>query len=213
MQEDQKYDILKQEYISIRAEIIQSISYQHQILLGGYGATGVYFSYVLSKTTGETDYFPALIAIPFILLGMTSLWIVECNRMVRASYYIGRILWRALRKTVETCDDEHWRHAEWENWIRSPSGVASQFRERQHRSQCFVVLRGPLVLSLISAAVAIFHTYAKDPRLTFMPVGCTLIAGWLWWLVRRDLHEISDLGATPIPDSPTDGSPRSPEGR
>jgi hypothetical protein len=204
MSSEQRYDILKQEYIALRAEILQSISYQHQILLGGYGASGIYLSYILTKTSKESDYFPALILIPFILYGMTSLWVVECNRMVRASYYIGRVLWRAIRKTVEDSSDEYWHHAEWENWIRSKAGTASLFRERQHRAQSLVVFKGPVVLSLVAALVSIASTLRQDWILTMLPLGCAVTAGWLWWKVRRDLDGISDLGSSPIPDFPVD---------
>lgn len=205
MSNDLRFDLLKQEYGALRSEIIQSISYQHQILLGGYGATGVYLGYLVGK---PAEYLPVLIVVPFILLGMASLWIVECNRMVRASYYIGRVLWRALRKCVDECDDAHWLCAEWEHWIRSTSGAASSFRLRQHRAQSVVVLRGPVALSLLSAGVAVYRGWKVGSSLGIALAIAGLVSLWLWWRIHCDLLEISDLGATSFHDSPIDESER-----
>lgn len=201
MPDNLRFELLKLEYAALRAEIVQSISYQHQILLGGYGTTGVFFGYIIGK---PVEYLPALIAVPFILIGMASLWIVECNRMVRASYYIGRILWRALRGTVPPSDDKHWLSTEWEHWIRSKVGDASEFRQRQHRSQSVVVLRGPVVLSILSAGFAIYRGWKLDHYLGMTLAIAGLFAAWLWWRIRCELREISDLGATSFSDSPTD---------
>lgn len=202
MPDNLRFDLLKLEYGALRAEILQSISYQHQILLGGYAATGVFMGFLIGKPPA---YLPAFIAIPFILLGMASLWIVECNRMVRASYYIGRILWRALRKSVEASDDKHWLAAEWEHWIRSQgAGAASDFRSRQHRSQSVVVLRGPVALTLLSAGFAAVCGWDMNRGFGVALAAAGVFACWLWWRVRCDLRQISDLGASLFPDSPTD---------
>ena len=147
MPEDSAFETMKLEYIALRQEILQSISYQHQILLAGYGATGVFAGYVVVKPF-PASYLAALIIIPFILLGMASLWIVECNRMVRASYYIGRILWPCLRdECTSKPRNQHLQEVGWECWIRSKNkkDEASRFRERQHRSQCIVVFLGSRV--------------------------------------------------------------------
>lgn len=225
MSDDRPFELLKLEYAAIRAEILQSISYQHQILLAGYGATGVFTSYILAKSAvpPSVNYIPALILVPFILLGMASLWIVECNRMVRASYYIGAILWRCMR---EGCAPpiERWECAEWECWIRSKEQtgsrtnlsdfriqqhrVASAFRARQDRSQKIVVLWGPLFLSCVASGVAIWDAWRTAPSVP-VPIFSThtlatiLIAAsagstGIWWRVWKDLKGISDLEATPI---------------
>lgn len=204
------FEKMKLEYTALRTEIVQSISYQHQILLAGYGATGAFVSYVVGKSPSPN--LPALIIVPFILLGMTSLWIVECNRMVRASYYIGRILWRCLREEpMSWPSNDHWQNAEWECWIRSKTGVASRFRERQHRWQCMVVLWGPLFLTVVASAVATYgaftsaelHTLLKG-SIPWVFIGLGIMAIVFWLRVRVDLRDISDLGETQIPDSPVD---------
>ncbi|MEQ1842814.1 MAG: hypothetical protein ABL994_20635, partial [Verrucomicrobiales bacterium] len=202
-------DLLKLEYAALRAEILQSISYQHQILLGGYGATGVYCGYILGK---PVEYLPALIAVPFILLGMASLWIVECNRMVRASYYIGSILWPALRATIDASDDPHYSAAGWEGWIRTAPGAPAQFRLRQHHAQAVVVFRGPLVLSASAAAIAVYqsyflHLHASQWEVWICYSLATLIA-LLWLRIGLDLRQISDLGASKFPPTPIDSAPK-----
>lgn len=99
--DDYTIDILKEEYSALRTEIVQSISKQHQITLSGYGLTAVLVGYVLQANNQPWEMF---VVIPFILIAMTSLWTVECNRMVRASYYIGYILWPSL-KTLANIPD------------------------------------------------------------------------------------------------------------
>jgi hypothetical protein len=228
MSEDRRFETMKMEYVALRAEILQSISYQHQILLAGYGATGVFISYV--AISSRPFYLPALIFVPFILLGMASLWIVECNRMVRASYYIGRILWRGLRAESEPRDG-CWRDAEWECWIRCTAPpksrtdrnpiesrsdeirrVASEFRDRQHRSQKIVVFEGPAALSAAAALIALLDASYRQqatPLELFMPwalCGLILLATWLWSRIYFDLKGISDLGETRIPAADADGT-------
>ena len=204
------FEKMKLEYTALRTEIVQSISYQHQILLAGYGATGAFVSYVVGKSPSPN--LPALIIVPFILLGMTSLWIVECNRMVRASYYIGRILWRCLREEpMEWPRNDHWQSAEWECWIRSKTGVASRFRERQHRSQCMVVLWGPLFLTVVASAAATYGAFTSAELNTLLKgsipwviIGLGITAIVFWLRIHMDLREISDVGEIQIPDSPVD---------
>lgn len=213
MIDSNRFQLLSLEYTALRAEIVQAISYQHQILLAGYGATGAYFSYVLAKLP-DTASLVALVAVPFILLGMTSLWAVECNRMVRASYYIARILWRALRKEVAPEPESlaHWEAAEWEVWIRASDSrsVASSFRVRQHRAQSIVVFWGPFLFSVLASIGAMLGAW--QVRFELLPVSVVriavglmvLFAAALWIPIYSDLRVISDLGKSPIPDEPLD---------
>jgi hypothetical protein len=199
---------MKLEYVALRAEILQSISYQHQILLAGYGASGAFVSYVAVKSAAPS-FIPALIIVPFILLGMASLWIVECNRMVRAGYYIGRELWQCFREDLKSPGQSE-LNAGWECWIRLKDGDASHFRERQHRSQCLVVLWGPVFLSAVASIVAILDAFLDPPKSDLQPflpwilLGFALLAGALWRRIYQDLRPISDLGETPISDTRKD---------
>lgn len=194
MPDTQRQQLMLAEYSALRAEIIQSISYQHQILLAGYGAAGGFAGYILTK---PDESLPALIAVPYILLGMSLLWTVECNRMVRASYYIGEVLWRALRASVEPSTEPQWLIAEWEHWIRGSRGMASTFRHRQHRSQSVVVLWAPLILTLVLAAVTITSRWTHDRTVSYYLIAASMLAVLLWIRVGRDLPGISDLGASP----------------
>ena len=116
-------DILKEEYNALRTEICQSIAKQHEITLAGYGLASAAFGYVIGSNTVD---WKSLAVIPLVLLAMTSLWSVECNRMVRASYYIGYILWPALCKIAQA-----YNNVGWETWIRIKSGQEGDFRWRQ----------------------------------------------------------------------------------
>jgi hypothetical protein len=201
-QDERSFEILKLEYVALRAEIIQSISYQHQILLAGYGATGAFVGFVVTKGSSP-GYFSALIIPPFILLGMSSLWAVECNRMVRASYYIGRILWRGLR---DGAGDP--RALDWECWIRSKTGAASRFRERQHKTQMRVVFWGPLFLSTLTSALSIVDAFTTPPPvpglqpiLPSILIALALIVGVLWWRIRLEIRPVSDLAVEQVPNA------------
>ncbi len=207
MPEDSAFETMKLEYIALRQEILQSISYQHQILLAGYGATGVFAGYVVVKPF-PASYLAALIIIPFILLGMASLWIVECNRMVRASYYIGRILWPCLRdECTSKPRNQHLQEVGWECWIRSKNkkDEASRFRERQHRSQCIVVFWAPVFLSTVTSIVAVLDAFWIPQKLTvpqrvlpWVLLCLALFAAGLWMRMHSDVTAISDLGETQI---------------
>jgi hypothetical protein len=205
------YDLLKQEYLSLREEISHSIGYQHKILIYGYAGAGLLFGYVGGvKGAGWL----ALVIIPFILTGMVALWVVECNRMVRASYYIGEVLWPAMRACVPGAIPE----AGWEDWIRRTEGKPSEFRERQHVTQRFVVVILPTVLSLLSiltAAVMTFvpeslkqGTFKPDDRMyVLLPVAAlSVIALMLWRGIHIHIADVSNLGKSPIQNRPAKAS-------
>lgn len=189
-------EILLAEYQSLRAEILQSISKQHQILLGGYGLALTTFGYSLG-TRGNS----VLIAIPIIFLAMSALWLVECNRVVRASYYIACILWPEIRKAA----DDYVGPAGWEDWIRLRPGDESRldrklvheheishaddFRTRQSAYQKMVVVWLPSLPS----ALAILGTVATQEPIPAVVVSVAI--GAVWFRVHRAFNAISDRGA------------------
>lgn len=193
MSDDLRFDLLKQEYNALRGEILQSISYQHQILLGGYAAAGAFFSYLVST---KSDYLIALIGIPFLFIGMTALWIVECNRMVRASYYIGHVLWPAMQKCIPVCNETSWLSVEWEVWIRRKTGTEAKFRVRQDVAQLTVVLYTPALLSVIAFICA--WSAAVDCRMKVSIALMGLLSVLAWCYVGSQARHVSDLGKSEI---------------
>src|SRR5262245_51983182 len=125
---DTPFDLLKEEYVSLRSEIAQSITFQHRILIAGYGASGAIIGILAS--TSHLSWI-GLMVIPFVFLAMIAVWTVECNRMVRASYYIGAVLWPDLCSSVG-----YHGTADWERWIRGPEGTpGGSFGDTQDRQQ------------------------------------------------------------------------------
>jgi hypothetical protein len=179
-----------EEYKALRAEICQSIAKQHQILLSGYGLTAAAVGYLIG--TAGTDW-RGFAVVPMPLLAMTALWAVECNRMVRASYYIGFKLWPTLAEGNDG----------WEQWIRLRGDHPGEFRRRQDVLQQIVVVIIPVCLSTGSMIIAISSTVSEAEWLIGLSVFSVLLLGaWCW--VYSHIRTVSDLaGITPSIDAPS----------
>ena len=179
-----EFDLLKEEYIALRSEILQSISKQHQITLGGYALTGAIFGYILGadKIAIET-----ILVIPIVLIAMTSLWTVECNRNIRASYFIGYVLWPALKFIVNASQETGW-----ETWIRLREGNASEFRVRHHTLQLFVIVFVPFLISSFSMILVIIYIWNKYfPLIIILCITIIII----WIVLGWHVYRVSDLSA------------------
>jgi hypothetical protein len=175
--------LLRDEYVALRTEICQSITQQHHILLSGYAAAAAALGFSLRKDgIGEV----ALLAIPAAMLSMTALWIVECNRMVRASYYIGYKLWPELWRALGRVPGTGW-----ETWIRDEG----KFRRRQHWFQLIVVCFAPAGFSLLSI-YAFWRNGKPQMHELVVIVIYAVIAIILWAFFYFELHNITDLGAS-----------------
>ena len=178
------FDMNKELFVALRAEICQSISKQHQIALGGYGLSAAIFGYIVSMSCPRWE---SLVVIPFVLLSMTSLWTVECNRMVRAGYFIGYFLWPALKDATHVTSNTNW-----ETWIRSDNQHAKNFRRIQHHLQIFVVVVVPLVASVIALGIASYVLWKTSPYLfVFLALSCVC----LWIYVVSAVRKVSNLRA------------------
>jgi hypothetical protein len=180
-------DILREEYLALRAEICQSITYQHQILLGGYGLAATVVGAIAASVPLDNR---ALIVIPIVLLGMSSLWAVECNRMVRASYYIADVLWPRLCK-LTNCPGE----SGWETWIRAEDYEAGRFRRRQDILQQAVTITIPILFS-IGATVGAATGHEPIPWIVATLILGLVVQVPFWILVRTQIRAISDLRAS-----------------
>ena len=179
------FELLKEEFIALRSEICQSISKQHHITLSGYGVTAATFGYLAGM---KNSFWEGLFIIPFILLAMSSLWTVECNRMVRAGYYIGCILWPELKSSVS-----YNGRADWEAWIRKSENVPQKFGAVQHYMQMYVVVYVPILISLVSMIVASKCFWEKSRILTAI-VWLVLFILWLFLFIRiRKITNLSEI--------------------
>ncbi len=197
MNSEPKHDIFElceMEYASLRQEICQSIELQHRILLAGYAAAGLVFGY--ASAVKEGPFWPTLICIPYILLGMTALWIVECNRMVRASFYICSNLWPTLTKghKIPIADFG------WERWIRNEQTDPHRFCARQHEAQFIVAVGLPLVLSGISIVIAAYAAHLKNMHYGLF-LGAGFVAFCFWPQILKHFFAISKLSNTQHPES------------
>ena len=190
--EDQQksFDLFSAEYSALRDEICQSIGLQHRILLTGYAATAAIFGYVAAM---KPPFWPALICIPFILLAMTSLWAVECNRMVRASSYIQTVLWPALRIIALVPESSA---VGWEAWIRSTEKSPGGFSRRQDHSQRFVVSFVPLAITIICVIASSYSAWGTDIRLAWVVIATGVLAFGLWIPTVIRVRGVSNLQLT-----------------
>ena len=170
-------DWCREEYLALRSEILQSISKQHQILLTGYGLAATLTGILIKDDSA------AIAAVPFALVAMTALWAVECNRMVRASYYIAAQLWPARQG--------------WETWIREIKGDASDFRENQHWLQLIVTVFIPIGATIcvgVAASPKLIAALPNDVSVAVLVVYWVIIAAF-WTLLARPIRRVSNLAA------------------
>ena len=194
-----------EEYKALRAEITQSIAKQHQILLAGYGLSATIFGYVIGKSTDLKFAEPiwgSLATVPFVFLAMAALWTVETNRMVRASYYIGYVLWPIIKRELEMSDP-----IGWETWIRQMDNngrkpedrlgslhadQASSFRRMQHILQSCVAFYIPVGASCVTLGVANQALWTLSPSL---PTSLWVLILIVWTLLFTQLRKVTNLAA------------------
>lgn len=129
----------------------------------------------------------ALFVVPVILTAMVALWAVECNRMVRASFYIATELWDRIRND-ESRDDG------WETWIRRSDGIEGRFRKRQHHLQKIVTLYLPCGLTAVGFLLSLISNRAD--LAWFLPIlALALLVFVIWVYLLLEIPKISDLGS------------------
>ena len=135
-------DIVLEEYKALRTEIAQSIVKQHWIVVGGYALAGTIAAAIMKESKPNLN---GLLLIPLVFLSSTSLWLVEANRMVRASYFIAYVQWRRLQELADgnAIDD----YDGWEHWIRDSAAPNKYFCWLQDVFQRLAVVAIPGAIS------------------------------------------------------------------
>lgn len=173
------------EYSALRTEITQSIAKQHSIAMGGYGLAAAMAGHLVTNNA-----WAGLVVIPMIFTAMISLWAVECNRMVRASYYLAYESWKQLKIEIVALEG----FGGWESWIRENSGDAGEFKNMQNMFQLIVVLWVPALLSLVALIPFSIEVFPNANRLMIF-IGAfilvALVTGLFYWKIRL----ISNLAA------------------
>jgi hypothetical protein len=140
----------------------------------------------------------SLATVPFIFLAVASLWTVEANRMIRASYYIGHVLWPIIKRELEMSDPTGW-----ETWIRqmvkpedmlgsSHAVQANLFRKMQHILQSFVAFYIPCVASFVTLGVTSRSLWALSP---FLCTSLWVITLTAWSFTFTQLRKVTNLSA------------------
>jgi hypothetical protein len=192
------FELLKEEYVALRAEICQSINKQHQILLLGYGVVASLMGYSFKPapaTLASPDghvltaqvLWEVIAIVPVVLLAFGALWIVECNRMIRASYYIAYDLWPRMHKAVIDTPAEG---DGWERWIRRRSGPAAEFGRTQHFMQMFVALFLPLI---VSAVLYLFLFINAPVPVRMVSIATCTLASVGWIVIVFHFPKVSNL--------------------
>lgn len=108
MHREEKLKFLLEAHRSLREEILEAVRLQNKIIMGEAIAVGI----ILGLGLGGEEIFKVLIgANPPIIVVLTSLWIVEQSRMMRAGNYLQFLEDKINYEMGTVC-------ISWENWLR-----------------------------------------------------------------------------------------------
>lgn len=179
-------DIVLEEYKALRTEIAQSIAKQHWIVVGGYALAGTIAAAVLKEAKPNLN---GLLLIPLVFLASTSLWLVEANRMVRASYFIAYVQWRRLQELADgnAIDD----YDGWEHWIRDSEKPNKYFCWLQDIFQRLAVVVIPGAIS--ASAVWYVGVEQQWPQHVTAVFRATILVFVILCVVIRFVSKLSEF--------------------
>jgi len=141
--EEYRIQFLLENYKTLREEILESISAQNKIIMseGIAIAVGIILGFLGfdSLTTGSESkgiggiYSGFIIVIPFIIISLTSLWIVEQSRMMRAGDFT-QFLEDKINLEVKGA------YIVWENWLRREGVKPLDIHRIHHLAQYMCIL-------------------------------------------------------------------------
>jgi hypothetical protein len=188
--DDQAFDILKEAYILLRGEIGQSVAKQHQILLGGYSMIILIIGYAFGKDALSYD---AAIVVPLVVLAMSSLWLVEANRMVRASNFLAFHVWDKFERLCDLPESLNWE----KYCYRKGTRLQKRSCLNQYLGQMMVTVVMPLAISIFcmfqvfnNPLSKIVFAFGKTP----FWIGCFI---WLsiFLLMTYRISQVSNLAS------------------
>jgi hypothetical protein len=162
LDESTRTQLLIQQYITVRAELVAAVGAQHTIM--AYALTGLaaIFTGLLTIWDQENIRVTVLAAAPFFLTFVWFIWIGEVLRMARAARFIWELeklvntrrtdqerLARGLRDTdLSAADVLHW-----ETWVRGENRWSRNLHLGPSYVLCSLLLLGLAVSSMILANV------------------------------------------------------------
>ena len=113
-------DVLMQEYNTLRIEALKCIDKQYQIVILELTGLGAMFSFKEKLS----DMFWTIV--PLFLIALTSLWLSEQRRMIRAGDHIA-LIEKKVNKLMERIDGEEQHLLDWEQSLRARSPGSINF--------------------------------------------------------------------------------------
>lgn len=188
--DEQPFDILKEVYGVLRVEIGRSVAKQHQILLGGYTMVTLMLGYAFGRDAVSHD---AAIAIPLLVLTMSSLWLVEANRLVRASNFIAFKIWPKLELLAELPSDLNWEIYCYQKVTK----LQQRSCVNQHLGQMMVTVVMPLVVSFFCMLQVFNHAGSRIVPALGTKVFWTACSIWLvvFLFMAYRINQVSNLAS------------------
>ena len=178
--------LLVRMYEFLREEILNSISWQHRLMMGEATIISALLAMGLTIAQWET----LLIAIPPAVLVLSSAWMVEQTRMMRAGDFLQLLEHRINSEVGEPV-------MVWENWLRRP-GVSWHDPHRIHHVAQYVAVIGVFYsLGFFSLFILWFYKLIPDPACS---IFCSFFSFLLLFLLILTLRIISHKRRYPIDD-------------
>lgn len=133
-------------YEYLRKEILFSIEWQHKFVFGEASIIGL----LLSVGLTQENFTQVLVAIPPTITVLSSLWLVEQTRMMRAGDFM-----QFLEHKINL--ELHENNLLWENWLRRPN--VSKFDP--HRIHHYAQYVGVLGIFLCLGFFSVFYIFSQ----------------------------------------------------
>jgi hypothetical protein len=162
---EQWRSVVLEEYRALRAESLESMRNQHQVLVYAFALVGL-LAIGAAQVWDETRFVVSIIflfAIPSLSYCFVIIWIGEVARMMRAGHLIAQIE-RGINKSLPS------PALGWETWLRTPAGtdVATTHQNTSNYKAVLVLLLG---MGLCSTPVGVVAAWQGSGKL-----------GSEWWI-------------------------------
>jgi len=170
----------------LREEILNSISWQHRLMMGEATIISALLAMGLTIAQWET----LLIAIPPAVLVLSSAWMVEQTRMMRAGDFLQLLEYMINSEVGEPV-------MVWENWLRRP-GVRWHDPHRIHHIAQYIAVIGVFyLLGFFSLFMLWFYKLIPEPSCS---IFCVSFSFLLFSLLILTLRVIAHKRRYPIRD-------------
>lgn len=152
---DYRIKFLLENYKSLREEILESIRLQSRIIMseGIAVAVGIIIGFGLT----ESMFSAIIIAVPLIIIALSSLWAIEQSRMMRAGDFMQFLEDKINLEVGEPCTF-------WENWLRRKGVKPLDVHKVHHLTQYLCTLGVFYVIGIaVIISLALYPTFFNVP--------------------------------------------------